>query len=205
MSYINDLRANLKALPKNEIDEAILYYEEYLADGELSDGAAVAEFGTPKNLARRLVADYYMDAADEEMFALQGQEVAKVPAKSPFKLTWFIILAIFASPILIPVAIVVVVMIFTVAITAATLIFTILCVLFTFAIVAVFAIFGGIMVLPQSITGGLFYISAGLAVVGALILLSPVVLTLIKAIKTLLVKFITWIGKKIIRKGGQKL
>ena len=63
MTYLQDLETNLKALPKAEIKDAMLYYEQYFYEGHLSDGQAVAEFGTPKNLARRLVADYYMDEA----------------------------------------------------------------------------------------------------------------------------------------------
>ena len=63
MSYLQDLQANLKALPESEISDAMLYYEQYFYEGQLTDGQAVSEFGTPKNLARRLVAESYMDEA----------------------------------------------------------------------------------------------------------------------------------------------
>lgn len=60
MSYIQDLASYLTNLPQEEREDALFYYEQYIYEGKLTDGQAVSEFGTPKQLARRLVADYYM-------------------------------------------------------------------------------------------------------------------------------------------------
>ena len=38
MTYLQDLETNLKALPKAEIKDAMLYYEQYFYEGHLSDG-----------------------------------------------------------------------------------------------------------------------------------------------------------------------
>lgn len=195
MSYLEDLEANLKALPKDELADAMLYYEQYFYEGQLTDGQAVAEFGTPKNLARRLVADYYMD---------EEREVPKENQKSPLGLAKIIILAIFASPILIPVMITVVLLIFALALTFVLLVFSLLAVLVSLGFAAIISIVGGFFVLAQSVLGGLFYIFAGLAVSGALILLWPVVMALIKWLAHCLVAIIKWIGKKTVGKRGVK-
>jgi uncharacterized membrane protein len=193
MSYLQDLETNLKALPKDEREEAMVYYSEYLADGGLSDGAAVAEFGTPKNLARRLVADYYMD---------EEREVPEENQKSPFGLAKIIILAICASPILIPVMITVVALLFAVLVTFGALVFSLLVTLLALGVAAIVSVIGGIVVLSQSFLGGLFYIMIGLAVVGALMLLRPMVFALIKWLKRCLVAIIKWIGKKTVGRRG---
>lgn len=68
----------------------------------------------PKNLARRLVADYYMDEA---------RDIPEENQKSPLGLAKIITLALLASPILIPVAITVVALIFAIVVTFAALAF----------------------------------------------------------------------------------
>lgn len=193
MTYLQDLETNLKALPKAEIKDAMLYYEQYFYEGHLSDGQAVAEFGTPKNLARRLVADYYMDEA---------RDIPEENQKSPLGLAKIITLALLASPILIPVAITVVALIFAIVVTFAALAFSIVVTLGALGFSAVLGIFGGIFILTQSLLGGLFYISAGISVIGGLILLCPAVTAMVKGLKQGVFVMIRWIGKKTIGRKG---
>ena len=193
MTYLQDLETNLKALPKAEIKDAMLYYEQYFYEGHLSDGQAVAEFGTPKNLARRLVADYYMDEA---------RDIPEENQKSPIGLAKIIILALLASPILIPVAITVIALIFAIVVTFAALAFSIVVTLGALGFAAVLGIVGGIFILTQSLLGGLFYISAGISVIGGLILLCPAVTAMVKGLKQGVFVMIRWIGKKTIGRKG---
>ncbi len=193
MTYLQDLETNLKALPKAEIKDAMLYYEQYFYEGHLSDGQAVAEFGTPKNLARRLVADYYMDEA---------RDIPEENQKSPLGLAKIITLALLASPILIPVAITVVALIFAIVVTFAALAFSIVVTLGALGFAAVLGIVGGIFILTQSLLGGLFYISAGISVIGGLILLCPAVTAMVKGLKQGVFVMIRWIGKKTIGRKG---
>lgn len=193
MTYLQDLETNLKALPKAEIKDAMLYYEQYFYEGHLSDGQAVAEFGTPKNLARRLVADYYMDEA---------RDIPEENQKSPLGLAKIITLALLASPILIPVAITVVALIFAIVVTFAALAFSLVVTLGAFGFAAVLGVIGGIFILTQSLLGGLFYILAGIAVIGGLILLWPAVTAMVKGLKQGVFVMIRWIGKKTIGRKG---
>jgi uncharacterized membrane protein len=48
MSYLNELEAHLHALPRDERDETMAYYDEYFTDANLSNSAARKQF------ARRL-------------------------------------------------------------------------------------------------------------------------------------------------------
>ncbi|GAX46549.1 DUF1700 domain-containing protein [Pseudolactococcus reticulitermitis] len=195
MSYLQDLAVNLKALPEAEIRDAMLYYEQYLEDGQLTDGQAVSEFGTPKNLARRLVADYYMDEA---------RDVPVENQKSPLGLAKIIILALLASPILIPVAMTVIALIFAIVVTFATLAFSLIVTLGALGVGAIISIIGGLIILTQSVLGGLFYIAVGLAIAGGVMLLWPAVAAMVKGLKQGVFVMIRWIGKKTVgRKGVQ--
>ncbi|GAB2023146.1 DUF1700 domain-containing protein [Pseudolactococcus yaeyamensis] len=194
MSYLQDLEANLKSLPKAEIKEAMCYYEQYFYEGQLTDGQAVSKFGTPKNLARRLVADYYMDEA---------RDVPEENQKSPLGLAKIITLALLASPILIPVAITIIALIFAIVVTFAALAFSLVMILLSVAFAAVICVIGGILILTQSVLGGLFYIAVGIAVIGGFILLWPIVMSMVKGLKRWVFVMIRWIGKKTVgRRGG---
>lgn len=195
MSYLKELEASLSPLPQEEIQDALFYYEQYFFEGQMTDGQAVAEFGTPKNLARRLVADYYID---ETRVLPQAQQ------KSPLVLTKMVVLAICASPILIPVMMAGLALIFALVITVAALIFALLVTVLAFGFAGLVSVLGGVLVLTQSFLGGLFFIAMGLALVGGLMLSWPMVVGLIRWFKQSLNKMIAWIGRKTIGSFGGK-
>lgn len=196
MSYLQELEANLSPLPQEEIKDALFYYEQYFFEGQLTDGQAVAEFGTPKNLARRLVADYYMD---------ETRVLPHAQQKSPFVMTKMVVLAICASPILIPVMIAGLALIFALFITVAALIFALLMTVLAVGCAGLVSVVGGFFVLTQSFLGGLFFVAVGLALIGGLLLSWPMVLALIRWFKESLNQMIAWIGRKTIgRLGGER-
>ena len=193
MNYIEDLAENLIGLPEEERQEALFYYEAYIYEGHLTDAQAVAELGTPKNLARRLLADYYV--GDEK-------EVSFENTKSPFKLARVIILALFASPILIPVMIAFLAIIFAVLVIFISLVLTVLVFIGSIGIAGVISGIGGILILTQSVLGGLFYISCGITLIGLVMILSPISLIVINWLKLMFNLVIKWIGKKMVNKKG---
>jgi uncharacterized membrane protein len=91
------LRRLLKALPQAEIDEALSYYAEYLDDAE-DENVAIAELGSPKEVAGLIIAEL-ASSPDPE----------KARSSGGIRNTRIILLAAFASPVLVPVAIAVVV------------------------------------------------------------------------------------------------
>lgn len=193
MSYLKELEANLKSMPELEKNEAIFYYEQYLFEGKLTDGQAVAEFGTPKNLARRLVADYFMD---------ESRGLPIVQKQSSFTLTKMVVLGICASPILMPLMIAVLALIFALVVTFAALIFSLFVIIFAFGFAAVACLLGGAFIMTQSVAGGFFYLGVSIAVLGILGLLWPIVINVIRWLKQCLSKIITWIGSKTISLRG---
>ena len=193
MSYIQDLASYLTNLPQEDREDALFYYEQYIYEGKLTDGQAVSEFGTPKQLARRLVADYYMGDAPQ---------LPEEKAQSPFTLARVVILALFASPILIPVMIAALAVIFSLMIAFASLVLAGFGVILGFLVAAIVSVIGGVIIISQSILGGLFYVTFGLALFGLVILGWPLAFLMVRWLKTIFMWLIKWVGKQTVGKKG---
>ncbi|MCJ1976946.1 DUF1700 domain-containing protein [Lactococcus paracarnosus] len=193
MSYIQDLASYLTNLPQEDREDALFYYEQYIYEGKLTDGQAVSEFGTPKQLARRLVADYYMGDAPQ---------LPEEKAQSPFTLARVVILALFASPILIPVMIAALAVIFSLMIAFASLVLAVFGVILGFLVAAIVSVIGGVIIISQSILGGLFYVTFGLALFGLVILGWPLAFLMVRWLKTIFMWLIKWVGKQTVGKKG---
>ena len=193
MSYIQDLASYLTNLPQEDREDALFYYEQYIYEGKLTDGQVVSEFGTPKQLARRLVADYYMGDAPQ---------LPEEKAQSPFTLARVVILALFASPILIPVMIAALAVIFSLMIAFASLVLAVFGVILGFLVAAIVSVIGGVIIISQSILGGLFYVTFGLALFGLVILGWPLAFLMVRWLKTIFMWLIKWVGKQTVGKKG---
>jgi uncharacterized membrane protein len=56
--YLDEVRFNLSVLPKDEVDMAIRFYDEYLSDaGPEHESAAMEELGKPYHLAKSIISE----------------------------------------------------------------------------------------------------------------------------------------------------
>ncbi|MDR0903876.1 MAG: hypothetical protein LBM59_04525 [Ruminococcus sp.] len=56
--YLDEVRLNLAVLPKDEVDMAIRFYDEYLTDaGRGNEAAAMEELGKPYHLAKSIISE----------------------------------------------------------------------------------------------------------------------------------------------------
>ncbi|MDR0943623.1 MAG: hypothetical protein LBM41_03730 [Ruminococcus sp.] len=56
--YLDEVRLNLAVLPKDEVDMAIRFYDEYLSDaGRGNEAAAMEELGKPYHLAKSIISE----------------------------------------------------------------------------------------------------------------------------------------------------
>ena len=91
--FMEELRLKLKSLPKKDLEDALSYYEEYFEDAQINDYVDVeAELGSPSNVASQILSDY----------AIKDFEIKDKPKRFNFSAVWFIILAVLASPIALP-------------------------------------------------------------------------------------------------------
>ncbi|MCL2564083.1 MAG: DUF1700 domain-containing protein [Oscillospiraceae bacterium] len=152
--FLQDLRRELEALPFEERETAVTYYEEYFDEaGPEREQETISGFGTPAKIAAQLKAEYAVN------------KPPKTP-KEGFSKVWMVILAIFAFPLAFPLAIVIAALIFT-------LFAVFVSIIFAFGISAVALVLGGLAcivggfaVIAASPATTLFFVGGGIAILG---------------------------------------
>jgi len=156
--YLEQLSHKLRVLPASERQDALDYYDGYLSDAE-SEAAAIAQLGSPGEVAANILANY----------------VSKTPSHEPggrkseargMRTAWVIILALFALPIGLPIII-------TLAVIPFVLFISLLSVIFSFGVTGVALIAGGLaslvafpFVVLQDFGTALFFGGTGLVCIG---------------------------------------
>lgn len=204
--YIAEFKAYLNQLSEDELDEVVNFYSEYLADGGFETyEAAVAELGSPRQLARKVLADYsirLLDSPEEE-----GQTMGSRAAHSrrQVRTIWLILLAILSTPVTIPIAIAVLATLLGVLIGAAAIIIAIVVTIVALAVAGVIGLGVGIGIIGQSLPTGLVYIGGGLVVLGLFIVLIPAFNWLIRGAIHVTLSFSRWLyGKLASRNRAEK-
>lgn len=159
--FLYQLKSRLSILPDDEIESAISYYTEYLDEaGPKNEEEAIAKLGSPAEVSGKIIGE----------FALKTVDSGKKSTKKGLNIIWIIILAIFASPIALPLAMAAVIVLFAV-------LMVIFSVVIAFGAAALGLILGGIataiiclFLLPGNFATGIFFIGAGLISVGVGIL-----------------------------------
>ncbi|MGP1577692.1 MAG: DUF1700 domain-containing protein [Treponema sp.] len=92
-AFMKELASRLKYLPKEDLQAALQYYEEYFdeagADGEQT---VIAELKSPRHVAAKILSDY----------AVKEAKTARASTTSGWRVFWFTILAICAVPVAVP-------------------------------------------------------------------------------------------------------
>lgn len=199
-SYIDEFKIYLHQLSESEQNDVVEFYQEYLTDAKLtSSDAIINKLGTPKNLARKVLADYSIKMSEENyQHVNDGRLTNNERFKKNIAMIGLVILALMASPIALPIAFVVILML---ALTVALGIFLVLSFLFLVAasvIGGIGAIFMGFSVIFQSFATTVFYLGVGLVILGIDFFLIPIIIALFKWFFSVIVIFFRWLGKKLL-------
>ena len=180
----------MDALTADEKADVIEFYNEYIDDAGLETTDEIEKrLGTPRQLSRKVLADYSIKATDIES---HRSKKSKASVRSNGKMIWMILLALLASPA---------------AIVLGLVLFAILaCVVAVFgACIASFYV--GIVMLFSSFTTGLFYLGCGLMGLGAVLIGFPLLYWICRAIIQGIANFAKFLYKKIYknrRQGGNE-
>jgi len=199
-SYIDEFKIYLHQLSEKEQQDVIEFYQEYMIDANLQNSDTIInELGTPKHLARKVLADYSIKMSEENYESVDnGQMTSNERFSKNLKMIGLVILALMASPVAILIAVILIPLI---------LVFfglIVLCVLLFLFFVAmsvvggIGAIFMGLAVVFQSFSTTVFYVGAGLLILGVDFFLIPVVIALFKWFFSVIVIFFRWLGKKLL-------
>ncbi|AVK61277.1 hypothetical protein C5Z25_05620 [Lactobacillus sp. CBA3605] len=171
--YLNKFAALLVQLQADERDEVIEFYREYLLDADIQNYAdCVAELGAPKQLARKVLADYSIRFNEN----LNANTSKHQKSKSGMRTIWWVILALLSTPITIPALLVILGVLLALAIMVFAMAVVIVVGFVTVTILALTMITAGIGLFMQSLGTALFYLGIGLALLGIELLILPLVL-----------------------------
>ncbi|MCT6893245.1 MAG: DUF1700 domain-containing protein [Bombilactobacillus mellifer] len=105
--YIRELRSYLKSLNPMERAEVSRFYEEYILDAKLISRKEIEhELGTPKQLARKILAQY--SPTEIEPF-LDSKKAQNKNTKQSLHVIWRILSKLGSIPIGIPLAIIMII------------------------------------------------------------------------------------------------
>lgn len=199
-SYIDEFRIYLHQLDEKEQDDVIEFYREYMIDADLqTSDKIINELGTPKHLARKVLADYSIKMSEENYQNINnGQITSNERASRNLKMIGLVILALMASPVAIMIAIILIPLLLLVF---GMVIFMVLLFLFLLAmsvVLGVGSIFVGLSVIFQSFATTIFFVGVGLLILGVDFFLIPIVIALIKWCFSVVVVFFRWLGKKLL-------
>lgn len=91
--FMIELAARLHRLPKEDLEAALQYYEEYFDEaGSQNEQEVIRKLQSPAHVAAKILSDY----------AVKEAEKARASTKSGWRAFWFTILAICAAPVAVP-------------------------------------------------------------------------------------------------------
>jgi len=182
--FMSDLKFKLRRIPYEEVQNAIGFYEEYFDEAGVENEAQTIEaLGSPADVASKIIGEYAVTSAD----AIEDN------VKKKKNILLITVLAIFASPIAFPIAIVILALIFSVGV-----------IIFSFFIAGAAMLFAGVVTFfmgfwtfTDGFATGLYYLGASLLVfaMGAAITLGTVQLG-----KTTFLALQKWMGNMLIRR-----
>lgn len=199
-SYIDEFQIYLHQLNDKEQQDVTEFYREYIIDANLqTSDAIINELGTPKHLARKVLADYSIKMSEENYQNVDnGQMTSNERFSKNLKMIGWVILALMASPVAILIAIILIPLIL---LFVGLAVFFVLLFLFLVAgsvVVGIGSIFAGFSVILQSFATTLFFVGIGLLILGVDFFLIPIIIALFKWFFSVVVIFFRWLGKKLL-------
>ncbi len=191
--YLDEVFNELQELPEDDHFDLIQYYEEYFLDSGKTMEKILEEYGTPKQFALKLKINYFSELDDSN-----GGKVNTKSSKRQVRLIWMVIIGLCASPLLIPLAIGFIAVIFGLMLALLLLIVAIYVGCISILGVGLFAIISGIGVLGQSVTSGLFYVGMGLFATGSVVFFVLILLKLTKLLFQMMMNFVKWVGRRFV-------
>ncbi|WP_195701338.1 DUF1700 domain-containing protein [Companilactobacillus futsaii] len=199
-SYIDEFKIYLHQLDEKEQDDVIEFYREYMIDANLqTSDKIINELGTPKHLARKVLADYSIKMSEDNYQNINnGQMTSNERVSRNLKMIGLVILALMASPVAIMIAIILIPLLLTILGMIALMVLLFLFLVAMSVVGGIGAIFIGLSVIFQSFGTAIFYVGIGLLILGVDFFLIPIVIALVKWCFSVVVIFFRWLGKKLL-------
>lgn len=156
--YMNRIKTCLKRLPKQDLEQALDYFNEYFDEaGPEQETKAIEDLGEPKAAAEQILRNLAITNAGE---------TEKKNIKRSMDSVWIGILAVCAAPIALPLMLAFVVVIFSLAISVLAVIGSLLLTGALTAVLSLVPLFGGCYLLFTYPAGGIVTLGVGLLFLG---------------------------------------
>lgn len=155
--YMKCLQHRLRRLPKEDYDRAIAYFEEYFEEaGPENERQAIEDLGMPDMAADQIIREFAVENAKEPVKNV----------KRSFSVLWIGILAVFAAPIGLPIALALGAVGLAAVIVVMSLIFAFFVTAFCLAAAALPCIVISVWMMFHSFADGIATLGAGLIGLG---------------------------------------
>ncbi|GAB6091941.1 DUF1700 domain-containing protein [Furfurilactobacillus curtus] len=202
-TYLSELQRRLHGLTEEERADVLDFYTEYIEDANLTDGdEIIAKLGTPKQLARKVLADY---SIKENETAEQNGE--RRSPRSNATMVWLIILAVLSTPVTIPAAIgiilILLLVIFMAILAVGLAVVLAITLLAAGMMVAGVSLYTGFWLLGSHIFIGIAYIGIGLTGLGGALVLMPLFYYIVRWLIQMIANFIRFAYRKFSNRRQQ--
>lgn len=161
--YMKRLQHRLKRLPKEDYNRAIAYFTEYFEEaGPEREAQAIEDLGSPELAADQIIRD----------FAVENAAGPAKDVKKGFSALWIGILAVFAAPVALPLALAFGAVILALVLVVIALICSVFLIAVSLVLSALPCVLVSFWLLFTSFTDGLSTMGFGLILLGAGILMT---------------------------------
>lgn len=149
--FLDELNRRLKLVPKEDREDALAYYDEYISDCGPDEYADVEPLvGTPKEVAEKIIADCKVKHATEQR--------EKKTVRGTASTLWLIILGIASLPVSLPLVI-------TAVVLALVLVLVVVVILIAFAVTGLATAIGGILTIAA------IFLSVSVSTIGQILIM----------------------------------
>lgn len=161
--YMERLEHRLKRLPKEDRERALAYFTEYFEDaGPEREEQAAEDLGSPELAAEQIIRDLAVEHASEPAGSVRRS----------FSAFWVGILALFAAPVALPLALAFGAVLLALILVLAALVFSVFLIALSLVLSAIPCIFVSLWLVVTSFADGLATLGFGLLILGVGILMT---------------------------------
>lgn len=183
--FFRELIKLIDELPEEEKEDILIYYNQYFDDaGEENESKVIEELGTPKEVADKIFADYNSKSFDKQ----------SITQKNKFPLWAIILIAVFAIPVGLPIAIALFSIVFA-------LIISLFAILLAFFATAAALFLSGVIIFVFSFALMFQHFPTALMLLGGSLILLGISILIYLGVYILTKNLINFIIKKIKNRG----
>ena len=201
--YLRELKFYLTGMDKKEKENVIHFYQEILLDSQVkSRPDLINQFGEPKQLARKILANYSINGNYEvDTDVNNGKEKSTKLSTDLQSIKW-IILGLASVPLGVPLLIIIFAFMLVLGIFLAVIIGVVLA-FFSAALLIMYKAFP--LIFDSNWAVGCFYFGSSLAFVILILILVPLIFSVIRFLISLIDKFSKKIGRHVFTENFYKV